>query len=215
MRKPEPITPIILAAGPSPNLPFPKALARFGSKTALDIAIENCKIVGHPIVVLGSGAKRISSARLLRRTILSTHGPKSVRVIINRHWHRGQLSSLQAAIKKLPGNAAFMIYPVDHPLIRPALIRRLVRAFRTRRPAQEIVMPRHKSSYGHPVIVSAVVRPEFFAAHTAREVIYRHPGRLRIPRVATPSIFEDFNSPESYRRCLRKFLGNSAHSARS
>ena len=192
-RSSEKIIPIILAAGPAPSLPFPKALARFGRKTALQIAISNCKLLGAPVVVLGS------NARLIRR-----HIPRSVRVLINRHWRKGQLSSLQAALRKIPRNAAFMIYPVDHPLIRPALIRALLRAFRTRRSSQEIVMPRHKSSYGHPVIVSAAVRPEFFAASTAREVIYRHPGRLRILEVATSSILQDFSSPESYNR-LKKF----------
>ena len=66
-------------------------------------------------------------------------------------------------------------------------------------------MPRHGDSYGHPVIVSARVRPEFFKAQTAREVIYRVLDRLRILNVSTSSIFEDFHSQESYNRCARKF----------
>ena len=66
-------------------------------------------------------------------------------------------------------------------------------------------MPRHKSADGHPVIVSAAVRPEFFKAHTAREVIYHLPQRIRVVNVKTISIFEDFNTVESYEECLRKF----------
>jgi CTP:molybdopterin cytidylyltransferase MocA len=203
-RSSEKIIPIILAAGPSPNLPFPKALAHFGRKTALQIAISNCKALGTLIVVLGSDAR-----------IIHRHIPMSVPVITNLHWRNGQLSSLQAALKKIPRDAAFMIYPVDHPLIRPATIRQLVHAFRTRSAKQEIVMPRHKSAYGHPVIVSKTVRPEFFSAPTAREVIYRHPGRLRILEVATPSIFQDFHSPESYKRCLKKFDSRLARSTQT
>ena len=194
MRKFETIIPIILAAGPSPNLPFPKALAQFGRKSAIQIALANCQSLAKPIVALGSDAS------LIRHRL-----SQSVRVVINRHWRNGQLSSLQVALKKIPSNAAFMIYPVDHPLIRPATIRQLVRAFRTRSARHEIVMPRHKRSFGHPVIVAPAVRPEFFSAPTARDVIYRHPDRLRIIRVSTSSIFDDFNSPESYARCLKKY----------
>ena len=66
-------------------------------------------------------------------------------------------------------------------------------------------MPRHKGAYGHPVIVSAAVRSEFFDARTAREVIYRVPERIRVLNVRTSSIFEDFHTPESYEECVRKF----------
>ena len=65
-------------------------------------------------------------------------------------------------------------------------------------------MPRHGNAYGHPVVVSSAVRPEFFEVQTARQVIYRVPERLRILDVRTSSIFEDFNSQESYERCVGK-----------
>jgi CTP:molybdopterin cytidylyltransferase MocA len=194
MRKPEKIIPIILAAGSSPELPFPRALALFGRKTALQIAVKNCRVLGRPVVVLGSQAKRILP-----------EVPKACHVVINRDWRKGQLSSLQRALKSIPADAAFLIYPVDHPLLKRATLAQLIRAFRKRTGSQEIVMPRHRKAYGHPVIVSAGVRQEFFKAQTAREVIYRVPDRLRILNVRTSSIFEDFNSQESYKRCLRKF----------
>ena len=194
MRKPEKIIPIILAAGSSPELPFPKALAPFGRKTALQIAVENCRALGRPMLVLGSQANRILP-----------EVPKSCQVVINPNWRKGQLSSLQQALKSIPANAAFLIYPVDHPLLKRTTLSQLVRAFRNRTAAQEIVMPCHGKAYGHPVIVSAAVRPELFKAQTAREVIYRVPDRLRILNVSTSSIFEDFNSQHSYERCLHKF----------
>jgi len=194
MRKPEKIIPIILAAGCSPELTFPKALALFGKKTALQIAVENCRVLGRSLVVLGSQANRILP-----------EVPKSCHAVINRNWRKGQLSSLQQALKSIPAGAAFLIYPVDHPLLKPSTLAQIIRTFRNRTASQEIVMPRHSDSYGHPVIVSARVRPEFFKAQTSREVIYRVPARLRILNVRTSSIFEDFNSQESYKRCVDKF----------
>jgi CTP:molybdopterin cytidylyltransferase MocA len=160
----------------------------------LQIAVENCSFLGRSLVVLGSDAKAIFPAV-----------PKSSQVVVNQGWREGQLSSLQAALKIVEPDAAFLIYPVDHALIKRNTVERLVRAFRARSTSQEIVMPRHKTAYGHPVIVSAAVRPEFFTAETAREVIYRVPERIRVLHVRTSSIFEDFNTLKSYEECLRKF----------
>jgi CTP:molybdopterin cytidylyltransferase MocA len=194
MRKLEKIIPIILAAGSSHALPFPRALAPFGRKTALQIAVENCSFLGRSLVVLGSDAERILPGV-----------PKSAQVVLNRRWREGQLSSLQAALRKISGAAGFLIYPVDHALIKRRTVEQLVRAFRTRAASHEIVMPRHKGTYGHPVLVSATVRSELFEARTAREVIYRVPERIRVLNVRTSSIFEDFHTPASYEKCLRKF----------
>lgn len=198
MRKPEKIIPIILAAGSSPHLPFPKALAPFNHQTALEIAVKNCDFLCASLIVLGSDAKRI----------LPTV-PKNARIVINRKWRQGQLSSLLAALRKI-NDAAFLLYPVDHALLTRDTLVRLVRAFRSRPASQEIVMPRFKGTDGHPVVVSAAVRPEFFTAHTAREVIYQLPRRIRVVNVRTSSIFEDFHTLESYEECLRKFTARKS-----
>jgi CTP:molybdopterin cytidylyltransferase MocA len=193
MRKPEKIIPIILAAGSSPNLPFPKALAPFERQTALEIAVKNCSFLGGTLVVLGSDAQRILP-----------FVPKGVQAVINRKWPQGQLSSLLAALRKFR-DAAFLIYPVDHALLQRSTVVQLVLAFRSRSTSQDVLMPRHNGADGHPVIVSAAVRPEFFEAQTAREVIYQIPQRIRVVNVRTTSIFEDFSTLQSYEECLRKF----------
>jgi CTP:molybdopterin cytidylyltransferase MocA len=195
MKHHEKIVPIILAAGRSKRLPVPKALAEFGGRTALAIAVENCVGLETPIVVLGCHARRV------RRAV-----PEEARAILNRHWRKGQLSSLQSALRRVPAKSAFLIYPVDQPLLRKETVRKLVRAFRARKSSQQIVMPRYKRTDGHPVIISSAMRKEFFQAKTAREVVYRRLERIRIVRVDTASVYEDFNSPESYRLCLKKFL---------
>src|SRR5882724_1324344 len=194
MRKPEKIFPIILAAGPSHHLPFPKPLAIFGGKTAVAIAIENCTGLERPLVVLGCDAERV------RRAV-----PRAARVVLNHDWRRGQISSMRRALNQIPTDAAFLIYPIDYPLLKRKTIQQLVRAFRTREETQEIAIPRHGSLYGHPAIVSGKLRAEFFKSKTARDVIYRLPPRVRVIEVQTRAIFTDFDTPESYRLCLRKF----------
>jgi CTP:molybdopterin cytidylyltransferase MocA len=194
MRKREKIIPIILAAGGSPALPFPKALAEFGKKTALEIAIENCSFLGQSLVVLGSDAERIAPVV-----------PNLTKVVINDRWREGQLISLQTALGNIAAADSFLIYPVDLALLKRNTVEQLVRAFYSRSTSQDIVMPKHKGAYGHPVLASAAMRPEFFNAQTPREVIYRFPERIRVLNVRTSSIFEDFGTPESYEACRRKF----------
>jgi len=194
MRRRENIFPIILAAGPSHHLPFPKPLAMFGRKTALTIAIENCAGLERPLVVLGCDAESV------RRAV-----PREARVVWNRGWRRGQISSLRRALEQTPADAAFLIYPIDHPLLKRKTIQQLVRAFRAREQSQEIAIPRHGSLYGHPAIVSGKLQVEFFKSKTARDVIYCLPSRVRAIEVQTRAIFTDFDTPESYRLCLRKF----------
>jgi CTP:molybdopterin cytidylyltransferase MocA len=195
MKLREKIVPILLAAGSSEHLRFPKPLAVFGGKTALAIAVENCEGLEIPLVVLGCDAKRVRPAV-----------PDKARVILNPAWHQGQLSSLLKALEHVPVKAAFLIYPVDHPLLKKNIIRQLVGAFRTRKAHQQIATPRHKGVDGHPVIISAALRKEFFLAKTAREVVYRDPKRIRTFDARTNAIIDDFNDARSYQLCLWKFL---------
>ncbi len=191
----EKIVPVLLAAGSSERLGFPRPLAVFGRKTALAIAVENCAGLAHPIVVLGCDAEQIRPAV-----------PRGARLVVNRRWRSGQLSSLLCALRHVPAGAAILLYPVDQPLLRRQTIQRLVRAFRARTAREAIVVPRHGSATGHPLLIAASVLPEFFQAKTAREVIYREPRRVRQVDVRTTAILADFATPETYRACLRKFL---------
>lgn len=188
------IVPILLAAGSSDRLGFPKPLARFGAKTALEIAVENCQGLERPIVVLGCDKAEVRKAV-----------PRGLRVVLNRQWRRGQISSLLAALRHVPERAAFLIYPVDHPLVTKYIVQRLLEAFRARTPGQSIVMPRYRNRPGHPVICAAQIRPELINAKTAREVVYRERQRIRYVPVRSPGVCLDFGTPESYLQCLRLF----------
>jgi len=194
MVKREKIIPIILAAGSSHRLEFPKPLAEFAGETAVRIAVENCSSLGRPLVVLGCNAKRVRPAV-----------PRAARVVVNKCWRDGQLSSLLRALERIPASGAILIYPVDLPLLRKRTIQQLVRAFRNRKFFQEIVMPRHKRTHGHPIIISAALKSELAEAKSAREVVYRIQERIRSVAVDSSEIYEDFHTPETYRKCLRKF----------
>ncbi|HXE89967.1 MAG TPA: nucleotidyltransferase family protein [Terriglobales bacterium] len=188
------IHPIILAAGRSSRLGFPKATARFGDRTAAEIAVENCAGLARPIVVLGYDAARLRSAV-----------PRAARVVVNRRWRQGQTTSLLAGLRRVPRNADFMLYPVDFPLLTPKVVRRLVAEFRRRSKAQVIAAPSFRHRAGHPVIFAAKLRQEFEQAESARDVVYRDLSRIRFVAVRTPAIWLDFDTLASYRRRVRDY----------
>lgn len=197
MKKPN-IVPILLAAGSSKQLGFPKPLAEFGGKTALEIAVRNCSGLPRPVLVLGDQAARVRAA--------APRGVRiSVRIVVNRRWRSGQLSSILAGLRCVPRAAAFMIYPVDHALLTPRLLRCLVRAFHAKAKHQKIVMPRCGRRAGHPVILAAELRYELRRAPTAREVVYQDRHRIKYVRLASRAIWQDFNTPASYVRLRRQF----------
>lgn len=194
MARQERIVPVILAAGPARALGFPKALARFGRRTALQLAVENCEGLARPVVVLGWQAAQVRPAV-----------PRRARVVVNRNWPSGQLTSLLAGLRRVPRGVACLLYPVDYPLVTPGLVRQLVRAFRTRERRQAVVVPLFHGRSGHPVILAARLRRELARARTAREVVEGKPERVRRVRVRTAAIGRDFGTPASYRRLRRAF----------
>ncbi len=191
------IVPIILAAGSSRNLGMPKALAQFGNTNAISIAVNNCLGLDRPIVVLGCDAEQVRPAV-----------SPGARVVVNELWQKGQLSSLLCAMESVPRSAAVLIYPVDHPLLQRRIVKQLVREFRRRKSSEEIVMPRFRQKFGHPIILSTDLRDELHRATTAREVVYRIPERIRVLEAGTSSIYEDFDTPDTYQKCLRRFTAH-------
>ena len=116
------ITPVILAAGDSRRMGYPKALLPLESDIFLTRVLQTVQEagLGKPTVVLGK------TAPLVQPRIDACQ----VDILINPDPGRGQLSSIQLAFSSLrPECIAAMIWPVDQPLVSVDLIRNLARLF--------------------------------------------------------------------------------------
>jgi CTP:molybdopterin cytidylyltransferase MocA len=180
------IYPVILAAGPSIRRFFPVGATDIAcDRNPFEIAATNC--AGHrastmraAIFVLGCDALRL--ARFV---------PANATVVINRNWRAGQLSSLMAGLRRVPRDAAFMLYPVDLALLTHTVIARIVLGFAHRARGKEIVMPSYCGRGGHPAIFSAKLRDELRRAVTARDVVYSDLRRVSFVPVRSNSIWKD------------------------
>ncbi len=185
---------VILAAGASSRMGSPKALLEYRGETFVGRLVRVLASVADPvIVVLGYHAESIRPAVEGR-----------ARVVINPAPERGQLSSLQTALKELPESAeGFLFVPVDCPAAEPETVGLIIAAYRGRASRIHLVVPQYRGKHGHPVCASRDIAAEILAlpaSAQARDVVHQHiPDTLYID-VDDPGILTDVDDPERYRR---------------
>jgi molybdenum cofactor cytidylyltransferase len=193
--------PIILAAGASTRMGTPKALCDFDGRSCLQLALDACREAGlaRPIVVLGFWAAEISARVPLGAATIHR----------NALAHHGQTSSLKVGLQALPARAqAFLLYPVDFPLLTAEDLRPLLAAWRARRHDQRIFIPSHTHRRGHPVLFDATLRGNFLAldvAAPARAVVDARADEIVYVENDTPYVLMDMDTPQDYVRCMTEF----------
>jgi len=202
----------ILSAGESRRMGQPKALLPFPEnfpsahsqcvktpKTFLEHLIE---VTRHPRanilrVVVGAHAEEIRAQAKLGADEL----------VVNEEWRRGQLSSLQAAIRSLPEGTTegMLVCLVDHPLISAPLVSLLVETFE--RDKNKIVIPTYRGKRGHPVIFPRALYAELLGMREnasenigARAVVRAHATDVDEVPVSEEGVIINLNDPETLRR---------------
>jgi len=186
---------IILSAGESRRMGRPKALLACQGTTFLGslLRVTAHQAIGIRRVVLGAAADEIQRAAALAPEV----------VVVNQDWQRGQLSSLQAGMRSLPKDATdgILVCPVDHPLISPLLVDKLIKAFRAK--GKLIVMPTWQGHRGHPVIFASQLYQELLTAPAeagARAVVWAHQADIFELATDEQGVTQNLDDPESVRK---------------
>ncbi|MFZ0640594.1 MAG: nucleotidyltransferase family protein, partial [Candidatus Acidiferrales bacterium] len=128
-------------------------------------------------------------------------------MIVNEEWRRGQLSSLQAAIRSLPQGETegILVCLVDHPLISAEVVRRVIGAFDSAK--NKIAIPTYRGRRGHPVIFPSGMYAELLAAPEsvgARAVVQAHAADVIEVPVEEEGVVLNLNDPDALGHALRR-----------
>jgi molybdenum cofactor cytidylyltransferase len=181
---------ILLAAGESRRMGYPKALLQIDGQTYLArLAAGMLTAVDRLLVVIGAHAARVRCA---------VPNDTRISIVENQNFARGQLSSLKAGIAALgPSSQAVVIHLVDHPMVQAATFRVIVgQAQNGRAP---IVVARFNGRRGHPVLFDRGVFAELTNTPDdlgARAVVNADGARVSYCDVDDPGVVLDLDTPD-------------------
>jgi CTP:molybdopterin cytidylyltransferase MocA len=187
---------IVLAAGEGRRMGGAKALLSLGETTFLAHA---CRLFTRPgvasvVAVLGAEAERVRAEAGL---------PTGLAVVVNERWREGMLSSVWSGLDAAEAVAAdaVLLHPVDHPLVQPATIDRVIEALSA---SAAIAVPVWDGRRGHPGGFSRSVFAELRAASPdrgARAVLAADPARV-VHVAGDAGCVVGIDTPADYERAL-------------
>jgi molybdenum cofactor cytidylyltransferase len=187
---------VILSGGASRRMGSPKALLSYQGRPFLEhlLDVAHHPKIGARRVVLGADAEPIAKEINL----------SADEIVINEDWEKGQLSSIQAALRSLPPDTdGVILFLIDHPLISSALVGELIETFYTSR--KSIVLPVYEGRRGHPVIFSSTLYPELMSAPLetgARSVVWENASEVQVVQTNEEGCILNLNDPDTMQKAF-------------
>lgn len=183
---------VVLSAGRSERMGEPKALLDLDGRTFLEAAVSALLGGGcETVVVVAGGAAVAEAAGRLPVVVVRAGSPGAE-----------QVDSLRAGLAALPADTrAAVVLPVDHPLVRPDTVRRLIEAGRDHPDA--VIRPTLDQRPGHPTLFP---RPLWERLHDpdlprgARSVVESPDTPTVDVAVDDPGVLADIDTTADYRR---------------
>jgi molybdenum cofactor cytidylyltransferase len=186
---------LILAAGESSRMRFPKALLKIGEETFVECILRKAKAAGLTSVFVITGADH--------EKIISVF--PQIPCVHNENYMQGQISSLQKGIRNLPeGITEVMVWPVDQPLIKKETVITLIEHWNEKKKA--LTIPVYQDHKGHPVIynnaaMKAAVKLQMH--QTGKDLQSLFAMDMALVEVADPAVAIDIDTPEDYEKYVK------------
>ncbi len=186
---------IILAAGMSTRMGQNKLLLKFKGKPLIAHAVDTllASEVDEVVVVLGHQAEEVRNQLQGRR----------VRLVQNPDYREGLSTSVRIGVRAVsPQAEGIMIYLADQPLLQPADVNCLTRAFaQAKQVNKSIVVPLFHGQRGNPVILNASYREtilEVIGDVGCKSIIKRYPDKVFAVEMETDHVVRDVDNIDDY-----------------
>jgi molybdenum cofactor cytidylyltransferase len=185
---------LLLAAGESRRMGYPKPLLEIGGVTFMAKSAETIlEVAERLIIVVGAYRERIEAAVPEDSRIVTAYNPD---------FDRGQLSSLKVGLAQAGQEAqAVIVHLADHPLVSRATFQTVVEEYR--RTQKPIVVACYRGRRGHPVLFDRSIFGELMEApedQGARVVVNRDPSRVGYVDVEDAGAVLDLDTPADLTR---------------
>ncbi len=191
---------IILAAGESKRMGFPKMLLKFNGKTMIEKVLENVAESDSDSILVVLGASMEVLIDLVRKY--------DVKYCYNSNYMDGMLSSVQCGFKNLPSDtAATMVFQGDQPFITPSVINMVIDAYKTS--GKGIVIPVYKGKRGHPLLLDKKYSDRIYSLDPSeglRSIIYLNSSDVLEVETGEPGILRDFDTYDDYKEEINQTL---------
>ena len=196
-----PVSTVILAAGLSRRMGFPKALLSHQGSSFVQSMTKKALDAGSAQVIVvtadaneGFPFKKNDALKELA-DIMQIHGSK-IRLI------QGQsdghpIDSLRHAISESPPQNALCLWPIDYPFAEASLLQTLFN--HPQRTPENIVIPTTAGKRGHPVLFGKALKAELLSAladQGAHHIVRRNTNRVVLFATTNPNIAVDLNTPQ-------------------
>ncbi|BAD74265.1 hypothetical conserved protein (plasmid) [Geobacillus kaustophilus HTA426] len=187
---------VILAAGVSKRMGYPKTLLPFNGKSIIRHVIKKAlsSNVDGIIAVINP------NVRGLEQEVKET----GVKVVINQYAENGMSSSLWNGLKALPNEVeATLILLGDQPGVDPWVINKIIKTYEETR--SKIIQPTYQGIPGHPVLFDQSLFPYLYEVRGdqgGREVIQKFLSE-RVLIETGQSLLKDIDTWEDYIQLIK------------
>lgn len=183
----------------------PKPLVEFDGETCLSLVLNAClgSLADETILVLGAEADRVH-AEATSRAARERDG--RVTTVVNEAYTRGQTSTLKTGLEASSTRSdAFVLFPVDHPLITSREIDALISRLAAHPRGRSIFVATYDDRRGHPVLFAASHRSAILGLgddEPLHDYIRLRDGETEQVPTGNPGVVTGMNTPEEYKALL-------------
>jgi len=183
---------VILAAGESKRMGYPKMLLPFHDSTMIECVIASVTKSNVNKILIVLGAEKDTLTQLADKL--------HIEYCLNENYKEGMLSSVQCGFKNLPSACkASFVFQGDQPLITFNTIDTLINAYKSS--GRGIIIPVYKNKRGHPILIDMKYRSEIDKlSHTKglRSLSYKFSYDVLEVETDESGILRDFDTFEQY-----------------